>query len=106
MITAFEKRGFMEKSKNFQAVYPFTTENITGYITQMDIKNKDILTLGSSCDQAFNSLLLGANEVTIFDINERIEEYYELKRKLILQIPREKLVETVIKSRKVPFLEE
>lgn len=65
----------MEK-KNFQSLYAFTTENIAGYITHMDIKDKDVLTLGSSCDQAFNSLLLDANGVTIFDINKKIEEFY------------------------------
>lgn len=54
---------------SFQKIYPFTTENIAGYITQLDIKNKSVLTVGSSSDQVFNCLLLEAKEVTLFDIN-------------------------------------
>lgn len=101
------KKGFgiMEKEKDFQGVYSFTTEN-NHYLTQMDIEGKNILTLGSSCDQAFNSLLLGANEVTIFDINQHVKDFYELKRKLIFQLSREKLVEEVINSKKFFFIEE
>lgn len=94
----------MEKS--FQSGYAFTTENISGYITYMDIKNKNILTLGSSCDQAFNCLFLDANEVTIFDINRKVEEFYEFKRKLILEVPREKLIEKVLESKQFKFIEE
>lgn len=94
------------KEKDFQKVYPFTTENIAGYITQMDVKDKAVFTLGSSCDQAFNSLLLGAKEVTIFDINETVAEYYEIKRNFILKTPREKLIEAIMKSKYVDFLEE
>ena len=36
----------------------------------MNIKDKKVLTLGSSCDQALNSLLLEASDITVFDINE------------------------------------
>lgn len=95
----------MEK-KDFQNVYAFATENIEGYITEMDIGGRDVLTLGSSCDQAFNSLLLEAREVTIFDINKRIEEFYEFKKKLILEVPREKLVEKVIYDKQFSYVEE
>lgn len=85
--------------EGFQKIYPFTTESISGYITKMDIENKKVLTVGSSCDQALNSLLLGADTVTIFDINKRIKEFYELKRKLILSTSREEIVEKVINDK-------
>ena len=94
----------MEKS--FQSGYAFTTENISGYISNMDIKNKSVLTLGSSCDQAFNCLLLDAKNVTIFDINKTVEEFYEFKRKLILEVPREKLIEKVLDTKQFTFLED
>lgn len=84
--------------EGFQKIYPFTTESISGYITKMNVENKKVLTVGSSCDQALNSLLLGAETVTIFDINKRIKEFYELKRKLILSTSREEIVEKVIKT--------
>ncbi len=80
--------------KNFQKIYPFTTEEINGYITKLDVQNKKVLTLGSSCDQALNSLLMGA-DVTVFDINEQVKNFYEFKRNLILTTPREELVDKV-----------
>ena len=61
--------------EGFQKIYPFTTETISGYITKMDIKDKIVLTLGSSCDQALNSLLLGAKDITVFDINEKVKYF-------------------------------
>ena len=54
---------------HFDRLYPFTTENISGYFKEKDIKNKSILTVGSSGDQAINAFAMGAKEVTIFDIN-------------------------------------
>ena len=32
----------------FDFIYPFTTENIDGYINNFDLKNKSLLTTGSS----------------------------------------------------------
>ena len=54
----------------FQEVYPFTTEVISGYFNELDFKDKSVMTLGSSSDQAFNALLLGAKKITVYDINE------------------------------------
>lgn len=90
----------------FQKIYPFTTETISGYITKMDIKDKSVLTLGSSCDQALNSLLLGAKDVTIFDINEQVEYFYNLKRKLILSTSRDELIYDVIKLKQFPYFDD
>ena len=40
-------------SKNaYQEVYPFTTENIQGNMKDLDMKDKEVLTVGSSLDQA------------------------------------------------------
>lgn len=93
-------------NKEFQEVYPFTTESITGYITEMDMQDKKVLTVGSSCDQALNSLLMGASEVTIFDINERVKEFYELKRKLIFEVSREKLVDKILDNEEIQYFED
>ncbi len=90
----------------FQKIYPFTTETISGYITKMDIKNKSVLTLGSSCDQALNSLLLGASDVTIFDINEQVEYFYNLKRKLILSLSRKELIQNVITLKQFSYFDD
>lgn len=92
--------------EGFQKIYPFTTEVISGYITKMDIENKSVLTLGSSCDQALNSLLLGASDITVFDINERVKYFYELKRKLILSTSREELIHEVINLNQYQYFED
>ena len=79
-------------------VYLFTTENISGYIADMDLKDKSLLTLGSSLDQAYNALLLGVDKVDVFDININVEKFHEVKSKLILTHPRKDLYSQVFKS--------
>ena len=65
-------------------VYLFTTENIAGYIQNMDLKDKSLLTLGSSLDQAYNALLMGASKIDVFDINVNARKFHKLKSNLIL----------------------
>lgn len=89
------------EEKVFQKVYPFTTENIGEYFKRLDLKDKDVFTVGSSLDQAFNALLLGAKNITVFDLNANTEEFYKLKRDMILSVPREKLFSEVLKQNKV-----
>lgn len=79
-------------------MYPFTTEMISGYFNKLDLKDKKILTVGSSIDQGLNALLLGAKKVTIFDINPNIESFFNHKRKLILSKNRNELYEAVLES--------
>lgn len=64
---------------SFYTLYPFTTENIDGYIDLFDLKDKSLLTLGSSSDQAINAGLLGCKNITIFDICPSTKFYYYLK---------------------------
>ena len=78
--------------------YLFTTENIAGYINDMDLSNKSVLTLGSSLDQAYNSLLVGADDVTVFDINVNVEIFHKIKRDLILRYPKDYLYNNVLIS--------
>lgn len=79
-------------------IYPFTTEMISGYFDRLDLKDKNVLTVGSSIDQGLNALLLGAKNVTVFDINPNIESFFEHKRKLILSKTRNELYEAVLES--------
>ena len=69
----------------FQEVYPFTTEMISGYFKDLDFKDKKVMTLGSSSDQAFNALLLGAKKIVVYDINENTARYGKLKRDVIIK---------------------
>ena len=74
----------------FDRIYPFTTENISGYINLFDLKDKSLLTLGSSGDQAINAYLKGAKDITLLDINPFTKYYYFLKVAAINTISREK----------------
>ena len=54
---------------SFGKIYSMTTENIYGFLNNLDLKDKDILTISGSGDQRLNAYLLGAKNVTTFDIN-------------------------------------
>lgn len=60
-------------------VYPFTTENISGYIDYLDCKGKDILTVGSSGDQVLNMIKNDAKRITLIDICPFAKDYLSLK---------------------------
>ena len=72
--------------QNFFKIYPFTTENITGYINLFDLKDKSLLTVGSSCDQILNAILMGCKDITLLDINPFVKYYYYLKMCAILEL--------------------
>lgn len=73
-------------NNNFYQIYPFTTENINGYIDKFDLNNKSLLTVGSSADQAINAILNGCLDVTVLDINPYTKFYYYLKTACILNL--------------------
>lgn len=91
---------------NFQIIYPFTTEDISGYLPQLNVKNKKILTVGSSADQALNALLLGAEEVTIFDLNEEKEKFYKEKKDIILNSNRADIYNKVLGLKKFNYFDD
>ena len=68
----------------FIYLYPFTTENIKGYMSNLDLKDRSVLTVGSSTDQVINSFLYGSKDITLFDINPFTKYYFELKKAGIL----------------------
>ncbi len=74
------------ESLSFPLIYPFTTENIAGYINLFNLENKSLLTVGSSGDQALNAILKGCNDVTILDVNPYTEYYFYLKYATISQV--------------------
>jgi len=63
----------------FMNIYPFTTKNIAGYIDNFDLKDKSLLTVGSSGDQVLNAILKGCRDITVIDINPYTKFYYYLK---------------------------
>lgn len=73
------KQCYRGSEDNFSYIYPFTTENISGYIDLFDLEGKSLLTVGSSCDQALNAILKGCKDVTVLDVNKYVQYYYYLK---------------------------
>lgn len=66
---------FSERSK----VYPFTTENLAGYMKHLNLENKKILSITGSGDHILNSFYYSANSVIGFDINYLASLFAELK---------------------------
>ena len=72
------------RKEKFLLIYPFTTENINAYLDMFSLKDKSLLTVGSSGDQVFNAILKGCKDITLFDICPFAKEYYYLKKAAIL----------------------
>lgn len=67
----------------FDRIYPFTTEFISGYMKHLNVGGKSVLTVGSSGDQAYNAFLYGANNVTLFDINQNAKAFVDKKSDIL-----------------------
>ena len=72
------------KRRGFSRLYPFTTENISGYIEQFDLNNKSFLTVGSSGDQVINVSLFNCKDQTVIDICPYTKFYFYLKKAAIM----------------------
>lgn len=70
-------------------IYPFSTENLAGYIPNLDIDGKKVLTVTGSADHAVNSFLFGAREVVGFDLNILASFFAELKIKAVERLDME-----------------
>ena len=91
-------------TNEFQEVYPFTNEMLSSYLPKLKLKNKKILTVGSSGDQAFNALLLGAKDITVLDISPYSKEFIKIKKDLILRYERQYIYHKVLAIDDVPIL--
>lgn len=69
-----------KKYSKYFKLYPFTTENIRGYMKNLNLINKNVLTVTSSFDHSLNAMLLGCKELVCFDINKL--SYYIAKLKI------------------------
>ena len=70
----------------------FTTENISGYLSQMNVENKDLLVPCASGDHAFEALNKGAHKVDLFDINAYSFHIMQLKMTAIKVLSREEFL--------------
>ena len=73
--------------KIFKFDRPYLHSNEGDFYKYLDLKDKDVLTVGSSCDQMLYSLLYGANSVTLFDLNPFVKYFFELKSSAIQTLP-------------------
>lgn len=65
--------------ERFSNIYPFTTENIAGYMKDLDLRDKKIVTVTGSTDHIINAILCGALEIKTFDVNPLAKKYMDLK---------------------------
>ena len=75
--------GIQPNQNNFSFNYLFSSENISGFTRKISFKNKNILTVCSSGDQAFNMILNGCGNIDLFDINIFSKYYFHLKLAVI-----------------------
>ena len=75
-------------AQSFIRLYPFTTENISGYLPFFSLENKSVLTVGSSSDQAFELALKNTREITVLDICPFTKEYFYLKKAALINLSR------------------
>ena len=65
--------------ERFNGIYPFTSENIAGYMKYLNLTGKKVITVTGSTDHILNAILQGATEITTFDINPLTKPYMDLK---------------------------
>lgn len=87
------KGEFVEAmTKDFQLLYPFATENINGYIHEFDLKEKSLLTVGSSGDQILNAILFDCKKITLIDVCPYSKFYIYLKLATMLELERQEFL--------------
>ena len=62
-----------------QKVYGFTNENVAAYPNLYNFDNAEVLSVLGSGDQYFISILAGAKDVTVFDVNKNAWYHFVLK---------------------------
>ncbi len=69
----------MPKFSKRSKVYPFTTENLAGYMEHLNLEDKKVLSVTGSGDHILNSFYYGSDNVIGFDINSFAAFFAELK---------------------------
>jgi hypothetical protein len=76
----FLKSVTSEKYGYTGQIYPYTTENLSGYMPKIiDNETQSVLTVSASGDHIINAYLLGAKKVDAFDCNILSQFYSNLK---------------------------
>lgn len=75
--TFYVNKGY--RSRNYDKVYYSTNEQIESLFSSFDFKDKNVLSVLSSGDQALYFLYNGAKRVDVFDQNKLTKYYYFLR---------------------------
>ena len=87
-------KAYDEKKLYFNRnIFAFTTENISGYINYFDLKDKSLLTVGSSGDQIINATLFDPKSITLYDIAPESKYYYYLKAAGVISLTKDEFLE-------------
>lgn len=81
-----------KKYSCFYQIYPFSTENLSGYFDEDLLKNKKVLLTGSSADQIITAQLFNAKKITCYDLNPFVEFMYDLKIAAIKELFRDEFI--------------
>jgi len=74
-------------------IYLMTTENIKGFLERYSPQDKEVLTVAGSGDQMLNAYLMGAKNVTCFDINPLAFYQVNLKKAAVCTLTYEEYLE-------------
>lgn len=90
----------------FDVIYPFTSENIAGYMEDLDLTDKKVITVTASSDHILNAIAQGATNITTFDINPETRYYMELKLEGVKQLEYEKFLKIFLFDNPMSLKEE
>lgn len=77
----------------YSKIYSMTTENIGGFLQCHSLQDSNVLTVAGSGDQMLNSYLLGAKNVTCFDINPLAFYQVSLKKAAVSSLSYQEFLE-------------
>lgn len=89
--------------ERFNSIYLFTTENIAGYMNDLDLHNKKVITVTGSGDHVINAVLKGARKITTFDVNPLTKYYLDLKLAAIKDLSLDEFKELLLYENKNSF---
>lgn len=87
----------------FDSIYPFTTENIAGYIGAVDLHGKKCITVTGSTDHILNIVARGVVDITTFDVNPLTEKYMDLKLAAMNKLSFKEFVNFLLYDSKISF---
>lgn len=86
------KCGLDSEFGGYSKLYNMTTENIYSFLRSCNLKDKRVLTVAGSGDQRLNAYLLGASDVTCFDINPLVKFQLDMKDTAIKELSFEEFI--------------